>query len=118
MLLGYNEAIKVDGYFYEYEYETRIKRTEKSENFACFKSNDNLLHIIKTKIYLRNDKDFNHIINDWNTKDLFGIYSYLPIGKTDNKLLNATQVVERIFNKENKFRLASIIEIGSIDYIQ
>ena len=118
MLLGYNEAIKVDGYFYEYEYQTRITRKEKSESFACFKDNDHQLHIIKSRVFCRGDKDFNHIIADWNTKDLYGIYSYIPIGKTDNKTLKATQVIECIFTKENKYRLASIIEIGSIDYIQ
>lgn len=118
MLLGYEEAKKVDGYFYEYEYETRIKRTKNSENFACFKGNDHLLHIIKTKVYFHSDNDFNHVTSNWNNKDLFGIYSYLPIGKTDNKPLKAIQVVERIFNKQNNYRLANLSLTGSVEYIQ
>jgi hypothetical protein len=118
MLLGYDDAKKVDGYFYEFEYETRIKRTEKSANFACFKGNDHLLHIIKRKVYFHNDRDFNHIINNWNIQDHYGIYSYFPLGITDKKALKATQVVERIFNKENKYRLAFLAELGSVDFIQ
>jgi len=118
MIIGYEEAKKVDGYFYEFEYQTRIKRTKNSEHFACFKNNDLQIYVLKSKIYFRHEKDFEHTTNNWNGQDLFGIYSYFPIGKTNNKKLNSFQVIEKIFTKENNYRLASLITIGSIDYIQ
>jgi hypothetical protein len=118
MLIGYNEALKVDGSFFEYEYQTRIKRTKNSDHFACFKGNDIQLFVLRTKMYCRNDKDFEHLTLNWNGKDLYGIYSYIPIGKTDNKRLSSIQVVERIFNKETKYRLACLMQSGSVEYIQ
>ena len=115
MLLGYEESKEVHGRFYEFKYKTIVRRNSKSEHFKCFKGNEFNTFELVTSIFCRDLKSFEHIINSW--KDLFGIYSYVPIGSVSpNKSYIAPEVVELIY-KRNNFKFVPFYNF-QLDYIK
>lgn len=103
-LLSRIDAEKIRGLFYEYEYQRILERNEHTEHFGCFKNNNTQIFVQNIKIYFHDDKYFDRFVQETD-KGIYQVYSYIPLGKTDCKRLTAVQVFERIFNKENNYRM-------------
>jgi hypothetical protein len=100
MLLGHENSNEVHGRFYEFQYKTIVQRNSKSEHFGCFKGNDLTIFEMVTSIFCYNMKSFLHVVSTW--KDLFGIYSYVPIGSVnERKSYTSSEVVDLIYSRNN-----------------
>ena len=119
MLLGYAEAKRESGRFYEYEYEITVTRTEASKHFACFKDNDKETFTFINKVYCWSDKCFEYLIGEWQkmSQGLLNMYSYKGIGKSLPQSMNATEVLDVVYAR-NKFKfLVSLVTYGGFDVI-
>jgi hypothetical protein len=119
MILGYDEAKKVGGRFYEFSYETSIMRSNKCEHFGCFKDNDKLIFKLNTSVFCWSEKDFEHVVSTWQSQagGLLDMYAYRSIGKVSQQGYTAEEVVDLIYKRNNFKYLAHLTTIGSIDFI-
>ena len=119
MILTYDEAQKVNGKFFEYEYETIVVRNENSKHFGCFKGNENLTFKIVQKIYCTSDKWFNHLMDNWEkaANGLLSMYSYKGLGRTCEQSFTALQVVDRKY-KANNYKYLAYLDDLTECYIQ
>ena len=117
MLLGYKEALKIEGYFYEYTYITKVKKTNKTKNFGCFRDNYKEIAIIFNKVYCRNIEAFNYLLSIWDNSDISN-YSYIPIEQTEIKKFKVIDIYNNSITNKNNFKLVSFLEKHSIEYIQ
>lgn len=119
MILTFTKAKHVEGSFCEYAYKTLIQRTPASENFGCFKGNDIKVVTIVQLVYCHNNTDFDKVIREWSNMavGLLSMYSYQGLGKTNLNLYTATEVLERMYNRDNR-HLANLIYNSSTEIIQ
>ena len=120
MILGYEDAKKVDGRFQEFEYLTIVQRNEENKDFACFKDNDNETFTLRCFVYCWNVRCFDHLLDSWNSgcTGLNSMYSYSGIRITNRTSYNAVQVLDRIYER-NKFNyLPHLMISGNVEYIK
>jgi hypothetical protein len=119
MIFTFEEARKTSGRFYEFQYATVIKRSEKSQHFGCFKGNDKEMFIHVSKVYTTDKKCFDHLIEDWNSKctGTCDMYQYWIVGQVVKESFTAEQVRQRMFD-ENRNHLPVLVQNGSFDVIQ
>lgn len=119
MILTFEEARRLGGRFYEFEYATIVSRTEQSKHFGCFANNDSDTFVLKQKIYGWDAKDIMHMINEWNSKSAgpCSMYNYVFLSQTSRQSYTPEQVLERIYASNGFKFLANLITLGSIDVI-
>ncbi|HLO91591.1 MAG TPA: hypothetical protein VK172_10550 [Lentimicrobium sp.] len=119
MILTHKDAQTVKGTFYEYQYETIIKRTEISEKFGCFKNNNKQEIRLIQRVFCWSDKAFNTAFEEWqrSAKILNGTYTYRAIGKVSPRPMRAEQVVELYHRRTNYKVMPSLIEYDGYEII-
>jgi len=119
MLLGIEDAKKIEGYFNEYQYQTIVTRKPSSENFGCFKDNDLLFKVIVSYIYCRDDQDYANMIGYWNSKcvGVLDMYKYIPMQRVNRKLYMAFEAVQEHYLRCNYKYTISFNQNGSREFI-